>query len=123
MRVTGGLGTLDLGDAELDEVELRGLRVDYLNLAAARVVDLVIADCRIGALDLPRAELTRVALPATTIDELDARDLRAHHLDLRGTDLLAITDPASLRGATLSERQAQALGPLFASALGIRIED
>lgn len=124
VHVAGGrVGTLDLADAELDEVELRGIRIDYLSLATARAVDVVIADCRIGALDLPRARLERVALPGSTVDELDARELGAKDLDLRGASLLAVTDPGSLRGATITMQQAHELAPAFASALGIRLAD
>ncbi len=57
----GRIGTLDLADTDLDEVELRAVRIDYLSLAAARITDLLVADCTIGTLDLPQASATRVA--------------------------------------------------------------
>jgi len=124
VRVTGGrIATLDLSDAELDAVELRGLRIDYLSLASARVADLLIADCSIRALDLPNARAERVRFEDTRADEVDTRGLRAQHLDLRGLGALTYLDPAALRGATLSERQAYDLGPAFARALGILLTD
>ena len=40
VRITGGrIGTLDLADTEIDEVELRGVRIDYVSLGFS-------ADCR-----------------------------------------------------------------------------
>ncbi len=124
MRVEGGrIGTLDLSDAELDEVRLRGIRIDYLSLAGARVDDLVIADCTIGALDLPGARLTRVAFASTRADEVDTRGLRSADLDLRGLDALAYLDVTGLRDATMSGDQVERIAAALAAGLGIRIRD
>ena len=93
MRIAGGrIGTLDLADAELDEVELRGIRIDYLSLGGGRVADLVVADCTIGTLDMPQATLSRVAFLDSRADEVDTRGLRAEHLDLRGLEAVLYPD-------------------------------
>jgi uncharacterized protein YjbI with pentapeptide repeats len=124
VRITGGrIATLDLSDAELDAVELRDVRIDYLSLGGARVADLLVVGCTIKALDLPHAKAERVRFEDSRADEVDSRGLRAQHLDLRGLDALQYLDPTSLRGATLTERQAVDLGPVFARALGIQIAD
>lgn len=120
--VAGGrIGTLDLWRAELDGIELRGLRIDYLSLASASVADVRFVDCVLGAVDLPEARVERVAFDGCRADEVDTRGLRATDLDLRGLEALSFTDPAGLRGATLSERQAEQHAPSFAAALGIRL--
>src|SRR3954454_4715895 len=120
VRLAGGrIGTLDLADADLDEVELRGIRIDYLSLAGARVEDLVISDCTIGTLDMPQARLSRVAFHDSRADEVDTRGLRCENVDLRGLDAVSYLDLASLRGATLSPAQVEALAPALAAALGI----
>ncbi len=122
VRISGGrIGTLDLADADLDEVELRGVRIDYLSLAAARISDVLIADCTVVTLDLPHASVDRLAFADARADEVDVRGLRAENLDLRGLEALSYTDPAALRGATLSLRQAEQLAPALAAALGIRL--
>lgn len=120
--VSGGrIGTLDLWRTELDGVELRGLRVDYLSLASATAVDVRFVDCVLGTVDLPEARVERVAFDGCRADEVDTRGLRATDLDLRGLEALSFTDPAGLRGATLTERQAEQHAPAFATALGIRL--
>lgn len=120
--VTGGrIGMLDLWRAELDGVELRGLRIDYLSLASASVADVRLVDCVLGTLDLPQARVERVCFEGCRADEVDTRGLRARDLDLRGLEALSFTDPAGLRGATLSERQAEQHAPSLAAALGIRL--
>ncbi|MFT4052345.1 MAG: hypothetical protein QM677_08865 [Microbacterium sp.] len=115
----GRLGTLDLSRTDLDGVELRGLRIGYLSLASARVRDVRFVDCVLGTVDVPEARVERVAFDGCRANEVDTRGLRATDVDLRGLEALSFTDPAGLRGATLSERQAQQHAPAFASALSI----
>ena len=122
VRLTGGrVGALELGRAELSSVELRGMRIDYLTLAGAAASDVVFVDCAIGTLDLPGATLSRVRFEACRADEVDTRDLRAAHVDLRGLDAVGYTAPAGLRGATLSPRQVELLASDLAAALGIGV--
>lgn len=124
VRVTGGrIGTLDLGMADIDEVELRGIRLDYLTLGGARIEDLLIVDCVIGSLDLPQATAKRLRFDNTRAEEVDARGLRAEDVDLRGLEMLSLTDAAALRGTTLSPAQIERLAPTLAAALGIQVRD
>ena len=122
VRVVGGrVGALELGRAELTSVELRGMRIDYLTLAGATASDVRVVDCVIGTLDLPGATLSRVRFEDCRADEVDTRDLRAEHLDLRGLEAVAYTAPAGLRGATLAPRQVELLASDLATALGIDV--
>jgi uncharacterized protein YjbI with pentapeptide repeats len=124
VRISGGrIGTLDLSDARIGELELHGVRIDYLTLAAAKAVDVRIDSCQITALDLPGATLTRLAFTDSRSDEVDTRGLRAEHVDLRGLDALSFLDVASLRGTTLTFRQAELLAPAFAASAGISLQD
>lgn len=123
LRIVGGrIGTLDLSTARISELELTGVRIDYLNLAAARAADIEVSDCRIRTLDIPQAELTRVRFARTTCDEVDPRGMRATDVDLRGLDAVSFLDANSLRGTTLSEFQVQQLAPVIAAGLGIQIK-
>ncbi|GAA3903928.1 pentapeptide repeat-containing protein [Microbacterium invictum] len=119
--VGGRVGTLDLLRAELDVVVFREVRIDYLSLPSARVLDVRFEGCRIGTLDIPQATLTRVAFADCQVDEVDTRELRARDLDLRGLEALGFTDPTGLRGATLDVRQAEMHAASFAAALGIDV--
>ncbi|MCT9820129.1 hypothetical protein N3K63_07500 [Microbacterium sp. W1N] len=120
--VSGGrIGSIDGLRAEWDGVVLRGLRIDYLSLASARVNDLHVVDCEIGTLDAPDARLTRVRFERTRVDEVDTRELRAVDVDLRGLDALSFTDPRGLRDATLDAHQVAQHAEALAAALGIRV--
>jgi uncharacterized protein YjbI with pentapeptide repeats len=124
VSVEGGrVGSLDLLRAELDGVVFRGVRIDYLGLAAASLRHVRFVDCTFGALDLPEARADRIAFEHCRADEVDARGLRAVHADLRGLDALAFTDISGLRGVTLSPDQAMQHGVAFATALGVRVRD
>ncbi|MBD7956538.1 hypothetical protein H9651_02675 [Microbacterium sp. Sa4CUA7] len=124
VRITGGrIGTLDLSRAQLDAVEIRGARVDYLSLGQATAADILIADCVLGTLDMPAARLERVRFEGCRADDVDTRELRASHLDLRGLEALGFTDLQTLRGATLAPHQVAALAESFAAALGIDVRD
>ncbi|GEP48919.1 hypothetical protein FVP74_04895 [Microbacterium saccharophilum] len=119
--VGGRIGTLDLLRGELDGVVLRDVRIDYLSLPSARIADLQVVGCVIGTMDLPEADVTRVAFQDTRVDEVDTRGLRATDLDLRGLEALSYTEPAALRGATMSAAQLLLHAGAFARALGIRV--
>ncbi len=121
--VGGRIGTLDLLRADLDGVLLRDVRIDYLSLPSARIADLRCTGCVIGTMDLPDAEVRRAAFRDTRVDEVDTRGLRATDLDLRGLEALSYTEPAALRGATMSEAQLLTHAASFARALGIRVLD
>lgn len=124
LRIRGGrIGSLDLSEARIGELELRDLRIDYLTLGGAKGSDIEIADCRIRALDMPQAELTRVRFSGTASEEVDPRGLRATDVDLRGLDAMGYLDANSLRGTTLSSFQVQQLAPVFAAGLGIQVKD
>ncbi|CAN7295796.1 hypothetical protein LJR045_001481 [Microbacterium sp. LjRoot45] len=124
VEIDGGrLGTVDLQRAELDGVTFRGIRIDYLGSPSAHLAHVRFVGCRFGTIDLPEARAERVAFEDCRADEMDTRGLRAVDLDLRGLEVLSITDPSALRGATLTARQCETHGTAFADALGVKIRD
>ncbi|WP_144796536.1 pentapeptide repeat-containing protein [Microbacterium paludicola] len=124
VRVTGGrIGTLDLSTTRIDELALIDVRVDYLNLGAAKGTDLLFSGCSIRTLDMPQAQLTRARFDDCRSGEVDPRGLRAKDVDLRGLDAAAYIDTNGLRGATLSHEQVQLLAPALAAGVGIHVQD
>lgn len=123
-RIVGGrIATLDLSRSTLSAVEFRGIRIDYLTLAGAEASDLLFADCIIGSMDAPQASLKRVAFANSRVTDVDNRGWRVEHVDLRGLEAVHFMDMPALRGTTLSERQATALGRDFAVAAGVDVRD
>lgn len=124
LRITGGrIGTLDLSGTRIDELQIRDVRIDYLSFGGAKGSDILIEDSTIRTLDLPQAEITRMAFISCRSDEVDPRGLRAKDIDLRGLDADTFTDANGLRGATLTTFQIQKLAPTIAAGLGIQIKD
>ena len=124
LRITGGrIGTLDLSGTRIDELEIRGARIDYLTLGGAKGSDILIAESTIRTLDLPQAEITRMAFASCRSHEVDPRGLRAKDVDLRGLDVDAFVDASSLRGTTMTTHQIQQLAPVIAAGMGIQVKD
>ncbi|WP_221584368.1 pentapeptide repeat-containing protein [Microbacterium sp. G2-8] len=123
VRFRGGrIGALDLQGARVADVILDDVRVDYLTFAGARLENVVLSESRIRSLDLPLATIEGAQIAGTEIGELDPREMRAKSFDLRGAEIGRILNVASLRGATLSPAQADAMTLAFADALGIHVE-
>jgi len=117
--VGGRIASLDLSGATLNSVELRGLRLDYVNFAGADLADVLITGCRIATIDMPQGTLKRVRFHGSTAEEVDTRETRIEHLDLRGLDVTRFLDIRSLRGATFSTEQATLHSAALARAVGL----
>ncbi|MFF0039780.1 pentapeptide repeat-containing protein [Streptomyces mirabilis] len=121
--VDARLGGVQLHGAVLERVLIRGGKIDYLNLRKARLKDVVFEGCVLVEPDFGAARLERVEfvdcvlkgadLTAATLTDVDLR--HAAELDIaRGVDRLA--------GAVISQSQLLDLAPVFAAALGVRVD-
>jgi uncharacterized protein YjbI with pentapeptide repeats len=116
------LGALLATGARLDDVTVRGGKIDFLALAGATVNELRLEDVWIGELGLGGATVRRLTLADCRIDRVDAAGATLRECDLRGGEIAVVDGVAGLAGATISEDQAVALAPLLAAALRIRVE-
>jgi uncharacterized protein YjbI with pentapeptide repeats len=115
-------GSADLYDAEVRSVRITESKLGYINLRGARVTDLLIEGCSIEELDLGGAEITRLQLRDCRVGTLDVTRATLADVDLRGGEFSVVRGLESLRGAIIGEHQLAEFGPLFAAALGVRIE-
>lgn len=118
---SGRVGSADLAASRLDEVELVGMKLGFVNLRGATVADLLVRDCTIDELDLGGATLSRVAFEGCRIRTIAGVPDRAEHLDLRGASLERVDPVEGLRGAVISSDQVYDLAPLLAAAAGLRV--
>ena len=116
-------GSAELYDAEWQSVHLVDCRLGYVNLRGATLHDVLFTNCTIDELDLGGATAHRTAFVDTRIDSLDVTGATLTHTDLRGADLRRLTGLEGLKGATLTALQVAELAPLFASHLGLRVEE
>jgi uncharacterized protein YjbI with pentapeptide repeats len=119
---SGRVGSAELYDGDLDDVEFAGLKLGFVNLRGARLNDVVFRDCTFDELDVDGARLNRVAFEGCTIGELAGNAAEVRHVDLRGARLDGIGRLQGLRGATISDEQVWALAPLFAREAGFRVD-
>ncbi|KGM12355.1 pentapeptide repeat-containing protein [Cellulomonas carbonis] len=115
------IGAVAAYGSELVRVELRGGKVDYLNLRDADLTDVTLAHVVVGELDLAGARVRRLRLDACTVRRLDVTGATLEDVDLRGADLARLDGVGSLRGARVSEEQLAALSPHLAAFLGIAV--
>lgn len=114
-------GSAELYDSSWQSVRIDGGKIDFLNLRAAKIIDLQISDCIIGELDLGGAAVTRMALKNCRIGTLDVQGATLKHFDVRSTDFRTLNGVGSVAGMVIDDYQLGLLGPILADHLGITI--
>jgi uncharacterized protein YjbI with pentapeptide repeats len=115
------IGAAELDGADLNVVRIDGCRFGYVNLRHASCQDLVVHDCRIADLDLAGASVHRARFEDCRIGHLILSSASLQSVDLRGTQIDAISGVAGLAGAVIDEAQLGELAPALASHLGIEV--
>ena len=115
-------GSAELFEADLKSVHVRGGKIDYLNLRASTITDLLIEDCRITDLDLGGCRGTRIELRNCRLETLDVTRAALADVDIRSTSLRTVTGLEGLRGVTIDEYQLSLFAPLFATHLGVVVD-
>ena len=116
-------GAAEMYDADFQSVRIEHCKLGWVNLRASALSNVIFRDCVIGELDLVDARLRRVSFENCRVESLHLAGATLEHVDLRGLEVGTISDPARLRGATLSSSQAASLTRVFAAHLGILVED
>lgn len=116
-------GAAEMYDANFQSVHIEHCKLGWINLRASELSNVVFRDCTIGELDLVDARIRRMSFENCRVESLHLAGASLEHVDLRGLDIGTISDPARLRGATLSSSQASSLTRVFAAHLGILVED
>ncbi|WP_271986052.1 pentapeptide repeat-containing protein [Pseudoclavibacter terrae] len=117
------LGSADLHESDLQNVEFRDNRLGYVNLRGSTLTDVQFADCAFDEIDLGGATAKRVAFTESRTGILDVTGARLEHVDLRGLEFSTITGLEGLRGVTVTPSQLEALAPHLAAHLGIEVRD
>jgi uncharacterized protein YjbI with pentapeptide repeats len=118
---SGRVGSAELYDTGIDDVEFQGLKLGFVNLRGSRLTDVVFRDCTIDELDLDGAALVRVAFVDTTIGSVAGTGTTIRNVDLREARIDGVAQLSALRGATISEEQVWALAPMFARDAGFHV--
>jgi uncharacterized protein YjbI with pentapeptide repeats len=112
-------GSAELYESGWQSVKIDGGKLDYVNLRASRLADVLISDCIINELDLGSVTAARVSLKNCTIGSLDLSGAKLKDFDLRGTDFRTISGLGSLAGVVIDDYQLGLIAPLLAAHMGL----
>lgn len=116
------LGGVQAHGAVWERVVLRGGKIDYLNLRAATLTDVLFDGCVLVEPDFSGARLERVAFTASTLRRVDFTSAVLTDVDLRSVSEWQLAAGLErLSGAVITPAQLLDLAPAFAAQLGIRV--
>lgn len=115
------LGSAELYDSAWEGVLVADSKLGFLNLRGSKLRDVRIVNCQIEELDLSDCGVTRLELSECRVDRLDVTGAKLSHVDLRGLEVRQIDGLRGLAGATVSGQQAAMLAELFAREIGITV--
>ncbi|WP_433546936.1 pentapeptide repeat-containing protein [Streptomyces sp. CA-294286] len=121
--VDARLGGTQMHGSALERVVVRGGKIDYLNLRKSKLVDVLFEGCVLVEPDFGDAVLTRVEFRDCVLKGTDFSGTTMRDVDLRTVAELGIARGVErLRGAVISPPQMLDLAPVFAAAMGVRVE-
>ena len=116
------LGAVEAYGTEWIRTEVRGGKIDYLNLRDAQLDDVRLVGCVVDELDLAHASVRRLTLEDCRVRRLDVTGAKLTDVDLRGlTGLEHVAGVGGLAGATITSDQLLDLAPHLAAHLGIEV--
>ncbi len=114
-------GAAELYEVQWTSVVLRGCKVAYLNLRGSTLVDVLVEDCVIDALDLQSANVERLAVVGGRVGELLLAESTLRDVDLRVATIDDVSPARALVGASLTTVQVLDVAPRLAAELGIDV--
>lgn len=118
-RLTG----IELAESTWSDVTLTECRADLAGFRHARLERVVLRDCRLEEADFGGASLTDVSLERCELRRASFAGVRLERVRLAGCDLTELVGVEALRGARMPWNDVLQHAPLFAQALGIRLDD
>jgi uncharacterized protein YjbI with pentapeptide repeats len=114
---------IDLPEATLRDVTIRGCRVDLASFGFCRLERVSFEDCLLAQTDFLEAELDSVRFHGCDLTRADFRGARLHRCELRRNDLTELQAVENLRGAAMEWADIVAMSGTLAAALGIKVLD
>jgi uncharacterized protein YjbI with pentapeptide repeats len=116
-RLTGS----ELAESQLTDVVFSDCRLDLVGLRFGKLERVAFRDCRMAECDFDGATLKDVVFERCDLREATFSAVSIERVQLEKCDLTALRGAESLRGARMPWSDVLQNGPLFASALGIKI--
>jgi uncharacterized protein YjbI with pentapeptide repeats len=119
--VASRIGAAELDGADLHAVLIADCRIGYLNLRQSTCRDLLVRDSQVDDLDLAGASVERARFERCRIGHLMLGSARLSGVDLRGSRVDRFSSVAGLAGAAIDAEQLVQLAPALAAHLGIEV--
>lgn len=116
-RLTG----IVLQEAALDDMVVRGCRVDLSSFAFSRLARVTFEDCLMAEASFLEAELDLVRFHGCDLTRADIRGARLRRCEFRRCDLTELEGVQGLAGAAIDWPGIVAMADVWAAALGISV--
>src|ERR687894_2308986 len=116
-RLTG----IVLQEAALDDLAVRGCRVDLSSFAFSRLSRVTFEDCLMAEASFLEAELGSVRFHRCDLTRADFRGARLRRCEFRRCDLTELEGVHGLKGAAIDWPGIVAMADVWAGALGISV--
>jgi len=116
-------GLLDLSSSKLLRLTITDTKIDFLNLRATAIREVVLTRVKLGEVTLGEATGTTLTFQDCAIGTVELHNTRLEKIDLSTSTLTRVDGLASLRGVVLSLQQVLDLAPAMATVLGATIAE
>jgi uncharacterized protein YjbI with pentapeptide repeats len=113
---------LVLSDALLEDVVLKGVKLNLTNWRVAKLRRVRFEDCDLTEADFQGAELRMVEFSGCNLGRAEFTNCKMSDVDLRGSDISTIKGITGLKGATIDPVQLMTISQPMAVELGLKVE-
>jgi uncharacterized protein YjbI with pentapeptide repeats len=118
-RLTG----IDLPEALIQDLTIRGSRIDLASFSFSRLARVTFDDCLLTQATFLDAQLDSVRFHGCDLSHADFRGAQIHRCEFRGNNLTGLQGVQNLRGAAMEWADIIDMAGVWAAALGIEVLD
>lgn len=117
------IGSAEMYQSSWSSVFVSECKLGFINLSGSTLNNVVFEKCRIEELDLSGAKVSRFAFRDCEVQSINIDKASFATADFTGVQLSQVQGLPYLRGVVMSSSQIREYAPLFASNLGIVVEN
>jgi uncharacterized protein YjbI with pentapeptide repeats len=114
---------LKLQTSILKDVTFTHCKLDLVNFRYTKLKRVRFVNCILDEADFYMAELDHVYFESCSLQKTEFSSAKCKDVDLRTSDLTAVSGISGIKGATINSMQLIELGPLLAKNIGISVQD
>lgn len=114
---------VDFSQAQLHDAVFKACKLDMANFRFASLRRVIFIDCQLVEADFLGASLYDVTFESSQLERTVFEKAVCKKVDLRTSELTAISGWGSLKGATIDGAQLTMIAPYLANALGLTVSN